>query len=235
LLGQQHLQVLRTLKQAGHPVKDGLHRTAPYGMVNQGFADSTAEGYVLSSKGESVLYLYDDVTADERELLMRMYRAHQDKRGFTIEEDAAQCADNLIRVGLIDINVDCLILTNYALDVWDGWVQFWDLKHQKHAATQKLKKAEAKAQAPVVNGTSSGAVPRGKYQSSRPTERDNEALPVELEAAPPPLAVNSACVDDCDSCIDREVLKLISTKYPKIAALRDSMLEQRRILKELGL
>jgi hypothetical protein len=145
LLGQQHLQVLRTLKQAEQPVKDGLHRTAPYGMVSQGFAFSTDAGYVLTAKGASVLYLYDEVTEAERELLMRMYRAQKENRPVAMDQEAAQCVDKLIYAELIDVDGGYLTLTEYALDVWEGWVQFWDLKRQQHAAKQKLKKAKAAA------------------------------------------------------------------------------------------
>jgi hypothetical protein len=211
-LGQQHLQVLRTLKQAGQPVSEGLHRTAPFGMVKQGFALDTDEGYVLSEKGKSVLYLYDEVTDTERELLMRMYRARSNDEKFHIEYDSGRCKEELMRQGLINSDGKYLILTDHALQVWEGWVQFWDLKRQKGYATRKAKLAQE-----------NGAVP------------DNEDSPIDPTPSPSPVDGEGNCASECDECIHREVLNLISEKYPKVAELRDVLVAQKRLMKELGL
>lgn len=54
-------------------------------------------------------------------------------------------------------------------------------------------------------------------------------------AVPPPLATSAACVDECSECVHREVLDLIAAKYPRVADLRDAMLTQKKLIKDLGL
>lgn len=219
MLGKMKLQVLRRLDESG-VVQDGLH-VAVNGLVEDGFA-AADDGYMLTAKGAAVLYLYDRLTDSERSLLMRVYVAMKNEEVYPIIHDADGVAPGLIDAKLLTWDGDNLYLTETAKSVWEGWVEFLS-ERQKYNEQQQ------------------------RYQAKKKTQKANGAAPIEKavivqsEAAPPPpfaepvQPANEDCVNECDSCIDREVLKLISAKYPKIAALRDSMLEQRRILKELGL
>lgn len=215
MLSKPKLSVLRRLDAEG-VVRDRLH-LAVNGLVEDGFV-AIDDGYMLSDKGAAVLYLYDKLTDVERSLLMRVYRATKDGEVYPITHDTDGVAPGLIDARLLTWDGDNLLLTESASTAWAGWVEFLN-ERQKYNEQQK------------------------RYQAKKKVEKSNGISPVEevtvtiqAEAViPPPFAESDNCVDTCESCIDREVLKLISTKYPKIAALRDSMLEQQRILKELGL
>lgn len=75
---------------------------------------------------------------------------------------------------------------------------------------------------------------RDKQNGTEPTDEEIANF-IDRAVNTPPISSNGDCVSECDSCIHREVLDLIASKYPKVAALRDAMLEQHKLMKELGL
>ena len=64
---------------------------------------------------------------------------------------------------------------------------------------------------------------------------DNEDSPVEASVPDVQPEAHVNCEGDCDECVHRKVLNLIAAKYPNVARLRDVLLEEERLLKELGL
>jgi hypothetical protein len=211
MLGQMQLNVLRRLRVEG-VIREKLH-LAVNGLLTEGYANQD-DGYTLTQKGAAVIYLYDELTDNERELLMRMYRAYMEKRVFSRIEDTAKVADGLIDIGLVEGSLSALTLSEYALDAWKGWREFWDMKHKRHEETRRNK---IRALSPT---SSNGTLPL-------PHELPNT---VNAEI-PPPV---SAC-PDCDECSYREVLELIAQKYPKVGELRDAILAQKKLMNELGI
>jgi hypothetical protein len=98
-------------------------------------------------------------------------------------------------------------------------------ERQKYNEQKKRYQPKKKAEA-------NGAVP--------PEESTMQKMPIahtdEPEAVvPPPLTTTAECADNCAECVHREVLDLIAAKYPRVADLRDAMLTQRKLIKDLGL
>jgi len=50
-----------------------------------------------------------------------------------------------------------------------------------------------------------------------------------------PATHGGSCEGACDECVHREVLDLIAAKYPNVGRLRDVLLEEKRLLNDLGL
>lgn len=209
-MSKPKLSVLRRLAAEG-VVHEGLH-LAVNGLVDDGFVTSD-DGYMLSEKGAAVLHLYDNVSDAERSLLMRVYRAMHDNELYPVRHDTDKVAVGLIHANLLYADNGNLYLCESALEAWAGWVEFLN-ERQKYNEQQKryqAKKAqEAKATVPTV--------------ISQPEV-----------AVPPPLPVTTECAAECAECVHREVLDLIAAAYPKVAELRDTMLTQKKLIKDLGL
>lgn len=148
-MSKPKLSVLRRLAAEG-VVHEGLHH-AVNGLVDDGFVNQD-DGYMLSEKGAAVLHLYDNVTDAERSLLMRVYRAMNDNEQYPIHHDTDKVATGLTRAGLLHTDNGNLYLTEAAMEVWEGWVEFLN-ERQKYNEQQKryqAKKAqEKKSAAPI--------------------------------------------------------------------------------------
>lgn len=212
-MSKPKLSVLRRLAAEG-VVRDGLH-LAVNGLVDDGFVNQD-DGYMLSEKGAAVLYLYDNVTDAERSLLMRVYRAMQDKEVYPAQHDTDKVATGLIHASLLYADNDNLYLCESAQEAWAGWVEFLN-ERQKYNDQQKRYQAK-------------------KSQEAKGTVPTEATDPVKLAVAvPPPLTVTAECAAECTECVHREVLNLIAATYPKVAELRDAMLTQKKLIKDLGL
>lgn len=62
-----------------------------------------------------------------------------------------------------------------------------------------------------------------------------DPTPAEETPIPNSNGEGEQCVNECDECLHRDVLDLIVGKYPKVAELRDVLMQQKRLMKELGL
>jgi hypothetical protein len=225
LLSKPKLSVLRRLAADG-VVRDGLH-LAVNGLTEDGFVIHD-DGYMLSEKGAAVLYLYDNVTDAERSLLMRVYRAMQDNETYSAQHDTDKVAAELIHANLLYADNGNLYLCESAQEAWAGWVEFLN-ERQKYNEQQKRYQAKKAQEAKEMNGTALSA-----DESIVHFLHHAHAAAVEA-AVPPPLTTAAECADNCTECVHREVLDLIAATYPKVAELRDAMLTQKKLIKDLGL
>lgn len=237
MLGKGQLSVLRRLRDEG-VIREKLH-IAVNGLITEGYVNQD-DGYMLTEKGAAVVHLYDDLTDNERELLMRMYRAYVEKRTFTVDEDTGKCAGGLIIAGLVDGSSHRLVLTQYALDAWRGWAEFWNMKHKRHQETYRNKRKALAPTKPIAGKvkpfSGNGTLPE-ESPDMQPVSNGNSDVPI----APTPPPVDSSDFDalehcdTCAGCIDHEILHMLAEKYPAIAQLRQTVLETRRLMDELNI
>lgn len=243
MLGQMQLNVLRRLRDEG-VIREKLH-LAVNGLLTEGYVNQD-DGYMLTEKGAAVIYLYDNLTDNERELLMRMHRAFKEKRTFLRDEDSANVAGGLMQAGLVEGDKTRLVLTLYAADAWDGWVNFWDMKHKRHEETRRNKIRALAATKPVIekalsDAPRSGVAGNGVTTDKLPMPHELPTVRPFVEDLTPTPPVDDEAVDalehcdTCAGCVDHEILHMLTQKFPAIARLRQSVLETRRLMSELGI
>jgi hypothetical protein len=232
VLGPIHLQTLRKLKEQA-PIKTGLHISVS-SLVKSGFVEHTPEGYFISETGHLALIAYGEMDDLHREIIMRLNRAaveNQRYSKYALKSVAEQdCFSDLLLWDLVDVDEhDGITLTEAGHKLW------------KIAQTAHAHRDDTKGGFDAAN------------EKQRQKKREREAVTVAVDAATgeiiepdtvvvkavvtPPIteAPSPGDCPDCSGCIDAEVLALLAEKYPKVKELRQALLQQKQILKELGL
>lgn len=229
VLGPIHLQTLRKLKEQG-PIKTGLHVSVS-SLVKSGFVEQLPNGYFISETGHLALIAYGEMDDLHREIIMRLNSAAVKKRRYSkyaLKSVAEQeCFSDLLLWDLVDVDEhDGITLTDAGHKLWEIALKAHAFRDEQVADTirQGQKESAAKKQ-------------ERKADDVVPATAVTVIRDVETPVVTPPITQPASAGDcaNCKDCIDAEVLELIAAKYPKVAELRDTLLKQKNLLKDLGL
>jgi hypothetical protein len=242
VLGPMQLGVLRKLKEQG-TLKTGVHPSV-HALVREGFVNYGDDGFSIAETGQLALMAYGEMDDTHREILMRLKRAETEKRLYhksALKTPAeTECFDDLLLWDLVDVDeLDNISLTDTGRNLWEIALKAHALRDETKVGfdaaneQQRQKKYERKQ---VAKPQKQGATELKKLAQTIV----NEAV----KSAEQPVISNSVTTEepaencigaDCTQCLDHEVLELIAAKYPKVQELRQALLQQKQILKELGL
>jgi hypothetical protein len=235
VLGPMQLGVLRKLKEQG-ALKTGVHPSV-HALVREGFVDYGDNGYSLAATGEIALLAYGEMDDTHREILMRLKRAETEKRLYhksALKTPAeTECFDDLLLWDLVDVDeLDNIGLTDTGRNLWEIALKAHALRDETKvgfdAANERQRRKPYERKQAVAGDK--------KPQKAVFTP---ETIIADTPAVTPPITEEPAaenCIGaDCTQCIDAEVLAIIAAKYPKVAELRETMLKEKQLLKELGL
>lgn len=224
VLGKMQLSVLRTLKEKG-TAKDGLHPTVS-AMVKNGFVNEEGGLYSLSDEGLMALIAYDELTSVHREILMKVHKSSAQMQiypyEFCVKQGQQGEADDLLAMGILEVDEnDNLLMSD------DGRILYGVLQHAYQADNGS------------TGGDGFAAANAKKRKEATPTPNAVAEVMKKVwegqEKTARPLPKQEADCPNCGDCIHAEVLDIISARYPKVGELRDTLLKQKEILKELGL
>jgi len=250
VLGKAQLSVLRRLKEEG-TVEDGLHMSV-HGLVREDFVEYIEDaGFRIAQKGQLALIAYDELNEAQREILMRVHKSNAKMEKYNLDAlktpAEKEAFDDLLLAELITVDEkDNIGLTDSGRILWEVVVLAWHTKDATRGgfdeanAKQRDKKASTKET--IVNKVR--PLPEKKAEEKRlktePKTVVNGIVDEAVETAEntgllPSFGTPPSDCPDCGDCIHAEVLELIAAKYPKVAELRDTLMKQKQLLKDLGL
>lgn len=240
VLGEKHLATLNKVNDEG-PVDDGLHKTATLGLRNGRFIKHTPQGYILTEKGEIALKVYGDMDTKHRELLMRIYSAKKSDHKFPIASaGAGEELYDLLELELIEVyDEDFLRLTSTGIKFWETTIETYQFS-DKNAGTwnqPKSKTTRARKKQQTTNDVGTGFSPSADSSPPQSLHLQTKATPSTAESSSPrPEGEGQGVrVNDCETCINKQVLDMIAAKHPEVAELRDTLLRQQELMKKLNL